>query len=288
MVSPPKGHVKASGRPPEAGLRLDSVAPLRYRWSVRLDVALLPRLLRRPESSVCLLIDALRASSSIVTLFARGAEEVVVAGSTTAARRIAAQEPRRYLLCGEVFGLAPRGFDYGNSPSEFAELDMRGRRAILSTTNGTKALRRLAASPAVFVGALLNATAAVATLLAEARSRGIDAALVCSGLEAGNAFSLEDAFVAGALVENAIEQTRRASGDLTLSDAAMAACRLYQSYQGDALACFREAEHGRSLTAIGLGRDLELCAQVDRYDTVPRLRSDPSGRLSLVIDGRAK
>ena len=128
---------------------------------MRLDVAFLPRLLRRPESSVCLLIDVLRASSSIVTLFARGAEEVVVAGSTAAARRIAAAEPGRYLLCGEVFGLAPPGFDYGNSPSEFAELDMRGRRIILSTTNGTKALRRLAASPVVIVGALLNATAAV-------------------------------------------------------------------------------------------------------------------------------
>jgi 2-phosphosulfolactate phosphatase len=251
---------------------------------VRLDVAFLPRLLRRPESSVCLLIDALRASSSIVTLFAQGAEEVVVANSTAAARRIAAMDPGRYVLCGEVSGLAPRGFDFGNSPNEFSALDMHGRRIVLSTTNGTKALRRLAASPAVFVGALLNATAAVAALLDEARSRGLDAALVCSGLEAGNAFSLEDAFVAGALVENAIEQTRRASGDLTLSDASLAACRLYQSYQGDALACFREAQHGRSLIDIGLGRDLEFCAQVDRYDAVPRLKRDPSGRLSLAVD----
>jgi 2-phosphosulfolactate phosphatase len=253
---------------------------------VRLDVALLPRLLRRPESSVCILIDALRASSSIVTLFARGGEEVAVAGSVAEARRMAAAKPGRYLLCGEAFGLAPRGFDYGNSPSEFAEIDVRGRRIILSTTNGTKSLRRIAASPVVRVGALLNATAAVATLLDEARSRGLDAAIVCSGLEAGNAFSLEDAFVAGAFVENAVEQTRGTSGDLALSDAAMAACRLYQSYQGDALACFREAEHGRSLIAIGLGRDLEFCAQVDRYDAVPRLRSDASGRLSLVADGR--
>ena len=89
---------------------------------MRLDVALLPRLLRRPENCVCLLIDVLRASSSIVTLLARGADEVVVAGSTTMARRIAATEPDRYLLCGEVLGVAPRGFDYGNSPSEFAEV----------------------------------------------------------------------------------------------------------------------------------------------------------------------
>jgi 2-phosphosulfolactate phosphatase len=254
---------------------------------VRLDVALLPRLLRRPESSVCLLIDVLRATSSIATLFARGAEEVVVAGSIAEARRMAAAEPGRFLLCGEAYGLAPRGFDYGNSPSEFAELDVRGRRVILSTTNGTKALRRLASSPVVIVGALLNAAAAGRALLDEARSRGLDAALVCSGLEAGNAFSLEDAFVAGALVENAVEQTRSVTGELTLSDAAMAACRLYQSYQGDALACFREAEHGRSLTGIGLGRDLEFCAQVDLYDVVPRLRRDATGRLSRVAGGRA-
>ena len=259
---------------------------------MRLDVALLPRLpagrhglLRRPEDSACLLIDVLRASSSIVTLFAQGAKEVVAAGSTTAARRVAAQETGRYLLCGEVFGLAPRGFDYGNSPTEFAGLDMRGRRVILSTTNGTKAMRRLSSSPVVLVGALLNARAAVAALLAVAKSRQIDATLVCAGLESGNAFSLEDAFVAGALVEAAIGQTRQTtSGDLTLSDASLAACRLYQSYRGDALACFREAQHGQSLAAVGLGRDLEFCAQFDRYDIVPRLRIDSAGRLSLIVD----
>ncbi len=249
---------------------------------MRLDVALLPRLLRKPESSVCLLIDALRASSSIVTLFAQGAEEVVVAGSIASARRLAALKPGRYLLCGERFGLAPRGFDYGNSPSEFAAAEMRGRRAVLTTTNGTRALHALVASPVVLVGALLNATAAVETLLAEARSRELDATLVCAALERGNAFSLEDAFVAGAMVEIAVEEARRDGASPTLSDAALAACRLYQSYRGDALACFREAQHGRSLTEIGLERDLEFCAQVDRYHVVPRLRRDASGRLSVV------
>ena len=249
---------------------------------MKLDVAFLPRELRNPEKSACLLIDALRASSSIVTLFAQGAEEIVAAGSTTAARRIAASEPGRYLLCGEEFGLPPRGFDYGNSPSEFASLNAKGRRIVLSTTNGTKALRRLASSPAVLIGALVNASASVRTLLAEAGKRGVDATLVCAGLEAGRAFSLEDAFVAGALVEVAIERTRGTSGDFGLSDAATAACRLYQSYQGDALACFREAEHGRSLAGIGLERDLESCVQVDRYDVVPRLRIDRSARMRIV------
>jgi len=255
---------------------------------MRLDVALLPRALRKPDSNTCLLIDALRASSSIVTLFAQGAEEVVVAGSIASARRLVAREPGRYLLCGERFGLAPPGFDYGNSPSEFAAIDMRGRRLVLATTNGTKALHALAASPVVLVGALLNATAAVETLLAEARSRHLDATLVCAGLERGNAFSLEDAFVAGALVETAVEEAQRGGASLALSDPALAACRLYQSYRGDALACFREAQHGRSLIGIGLERDLEFCAQIDRYHAVPRLQRDASGQLSLVASTKGK
>ncbi|MGD0115238.1 MAG: 2-phosphosulfolactate phosphatase [Dehalococcoidia bacterium] len=255
---------------------------------MRLDVALLPRALRKPESNACLLIDALRASSSIATLFAQGAEEIVVAGSIAAARRLAALKPVRYLLCGERFGLAPRGFDYGNSPSEFAALDMRGRRAVLATTNGTRALYTLAGSPAVLVGALLNATAAAEMLFAEARSRELDATFVCAGLERGNGFSLEDAFVAGAMVEIAVEQARRDGAVLALSDAALAACRLFQSYRGDALACFREAQHGRSLIDIGLERDLEFCAQVDRYRVVPRLRRDASGLLSLVAPAKGR
>ncbi len=255
---------------------------------MRLDVALVPRLVTQPVSNACLLIDALRASSSIVTLFAQGTEEVVVAGSTRAARRIAEGEPGRYLLCGEVLGLAPRGFDYGNSASEFATLDLRGRRIVLSTTNGTKALHRLERSPAVIVGTLLNASACVRALLDEAWSRKLNASLVCAGLESANTFGLEDAFVAGAMVESAVEQCRQSGGDLTLTDAAMAACRLYQSYQGDALACFREAQHGRSLISIGLGHDLEFCAQTDRYDVVPRLRSGEAGRLSLFLEESEK
>jgi 2-phosphosulfolactate phosphatase len=277
MVSPPITPVKAK-------LRLTGRRCLRYEWGMRLDVAFFPRLVQQPESKICLLIDALRASSSIVTLFARGAEEIVAAGSISAARTIAAAEPGRYLLCGEVFGLAPPGFDYGNSPSEFASLDFRGRRIVLSTTNGTKALRRLAASPVVLVGTLLNASASIRTLLDEAESRRLDAAIVCAGLKNGNAFSLEDAFVAGALVENAVEQCRQTKAAVTLGDAALAACRFYQSYQGDALACFREAEHGRSLAKIGLAHDLEFCSQTDRYDVVPRLSRDQSGRTSLFAE----
>jgi len=249
---------------------------------VRLDVALLPSLLREPETSVCLVIDALRASSSIVTILAGGAKEIVVADGLAAARRIAREEPRRYLLAGEEYGLPPRGFDYGNSPSDFDQADLRRRRVVLATTNGTRALRRLAPSPLVLVGSLLNASPATRALLSESEARGLDAALVCSGMERGKALSLEDTFVAGAIVHRALDEARGRDIALEPADGALAAYHLYRSYQGDALACFFEAEHGRSLIAIGLERDLEFCARVDRFDAVPRLQREASGRLRLV------
>jgi len=249
---------------------------------MKLDVAFLPRLLPDPEASVCVVIDVLRASTSVVTLLAGGAQEIAVAESPAAARRIARREPGRYLLCGEVDGLTPRGFDYGNSPSEFAALDVTGRRFILSTTNGTRALQRLATSPLVLVGALVNAAAAVRTLLAEAEARRLNAALVCAGLSRGKRLSLEDAVAAGALVDRALNDASAAS--LELTDDAEIAHRTYVSYHGDALAAFRRSEHGRALIALGFAHDLEFCAQADRFDAVPRLRREPSGRLTLFVE----
>jgi len=250
---------------------------------MKLDVAFLPRLLSDPQASVCVVIDALRASSSIVTLLAGGAQEIVVADSAAAARRIARQEPGRYVLAGEENGLALRGFDYGNSPSEFAALDVKGQRFILSTTNGTRALQQVATSPLVLVGGLVNAGAVMRTLLAEAGARRLDAALVCAGLSQGKRLSLEDAVAAGALVDTALKAARsRAS--LGLTDGALIAHRLYRAYRGDALAAFRHSEHGRSLIALGFAHDLDFCAQADRFDAVPRLRREPSGRLTLFVE----
>ncbi len=228
------------------------------------------------------MIDVLRASTSVVTLLAGGAQEIAVAESPSAARRIARREPGRYVLCGEVDGLTPRGFDYGNSPSEFAALDVTGQRFILSTTNGTRALQRLATSPLVLVGALVNAAAVMRTLLAEAGARRLDAALVCAGLSRGKRLSLEDAVAAGALVDSALNDAAQAS--LELTDGALVAHRLYRAYRGDALAAFRRSEHGRALIALGFAHDLEFCAQADRFDAVPRLRREPSGRLTLFVE----
>jgi len=251
---------------------------------MKLDVAFLPSLFREPARYVCVVVDVLRASSSLVVLLERGVDEVLLAPSIGEARRLARERPQ-YLLCGERGGLPPRGFQYGNSPVEFAGLELAGRRAILCTSNGTRALARAAAAPLVLVGALLNASAVGRAAAEAAAERGLDVAVVCSGDEGGTAFSLEDALGAGAIVDAIVglgreTPPRRAPvrARLELSDAALAALTIYRAHQGQEQAALRATSHARDLEALGLGEDLSFCAQRDRFASVPHLQRDEEDR----------
>jgi 2-phosphosulfolactate phosphatase len=247
---------------------------------MRIEVIFVPRLASGVEAKVCIVIDALRATSTLVVLIERGVREVVVCGTLAEARRVARRTG--YLLCGEVDSLPPPDFDYGNSPTEFAALDLGGRSAVLYTSNGTRALRQVAHAQTVLAGALLNRRAAADAALAEAAGADRDIAIVCAGRGHGRYFSLEDAYAAGALVDSLLAQARTARLRLRLWNDALAAMRLYRSYRGRALACFRQADHGRSLVDLGLGHDLEFCARADVSTAVPRLRRGEDGLLRVV------
>ena len=248
---------------------------------MRLDVIFTPASLREPEGTVCVVIDALRATSTLVTMFGRGLAEALVAGSLAEARREAAAR-RGWLLCGEKRSLPPPGFDYGNSPSELDRIDLRGRRAVMTTSNGTRALLRAASCPVVLVGAMLNVSA-VAEAVASRSERGV--VLLCAGDRYGREFSLEDAFCAGAIAQ---ALRSRAGGRVRLGDGATAALQLYRSYRGSAQAAFRAAEHGRSLARAGFARDVAFCAQRDRFAVVPRLRRARDGTLRLSAGERRR
>jgi 2-phosphosulfolactate phosphatase len=251
---------------------------------MRIEVTFVPRLASDVEAKVCVVIDILRATSTLVVLIEKGVREVVVCGTLAEARRIARRTG--YLLCGEVNSLPPPDFDYGNSPTEFAALDLGGRSAVLFTSNGTRALRRVAGAQAVLAGALLNRRAAASAALAEAAQTAVgadcDIAIVCAGRGYGHYFSLEDAYAAGALVDSLLAEGKAAALRPRLWNDALAALRLYRSYRGRALACFRQADHGRSLIDLGLGHDLEFCARTDVSTAVPRLRRGEDGLLRIV------
>jgi 2-phosphosulfolactate phosphatase len=246
---------------------------------MKIDVALLPGQRFDPERSVCVVVDVLRASSSIVTLLERGASEVVAAADVAEARWLHKKLPG-HLLCGEEHGLPPAGFDYGNSPAEFSRLDLAGKPVILATSNGTRILAALAEAPALLVGCLLNRTA-VAGAAVRIAERGLDVTVMCSAAYGGSTFVLEDALGAGAIVDAAL----RLSDPPEAHDAARFARDAFEAAARDLPAAVASAYHAQELVEAGLGEDVAYCARLDVSSVAPAVERGEDGVLRICAFG---
>jgi 2-phosphosulfolactate phosphatase len=206
-------------------------------------------------------VDVIRASTTLVTLLDRGAGEVLIAGHVEAARQYAARHPGT-VLAGEELGLAPRGFHYGNSPVELSHAEVGGKTVVFVTTNGTAAIHAVDSRGPVLVGALRNAAAVTREAARIARSIDAGITIVCAGRE--GAFGIDDAYTAGCLVD------LLQPGDGEMTDGALAALRLFRS-EPDAAALFRLSAAGRNVVGLGLADDVTYCAQRDLSTAVPTL-----------------
>lgn len=207
-------------------------------------------------------IDVLRATTSIVAALASGARAVVpTATSEEAVKMTANLERDGFVLAGERKYLPIPGFALGNSPLEMTPEQVGGKTVYLATTNGTPALVAAQGADAVLVGAAINFGAVLERARALFVERS-DLAIICAGHE--KQFALEDAYVAGRLVKDVKKRLRR----VDLNDGASVALSLTQRYKDwqDAL---KTSEAGRTLHALGLGEDVRFSAQVDRFANVP-------------------
>lgn len=231
------------------------------------DVALAPSGVRPAwRELVCIVVDVLRASSTIVTLLDRGCRSVYTVRSVAEARSLARE--KGWLIGGERNGLTLRGFDFGNSPLEVQGVNLRGKDAVLTTTNGTKAIKMVAFSRAVLVGCFLNAAACCRSALEAARQHGAGIGILCAG-EKGR-FVLDDACCAGYLVKILLHAGKEMGLNPAVSDAARAAERLFDSYP-DIRSCFMESGSGRRLVEIDREEDINACSRVDVSGAVPVL-----------------
>jgi len=224
--------------------------------SVHIDVVLNPaEIAQLPQrdlsTTTCVVFDVLRATSSMVTGLAHGAVEIYPVCSIEEARALKVRLPDA-VLGGERHGDMIPGFDVGNSPLEYA--DVRDRRIVTTTTNGTVALRACEGAKRVLVGALLNLHALAAALRASAPATIL---LVCAGTF--DLFALEDAYAAGRLIGGL--------GGATLGDAAQAVAAIAGRYPNP-LDALLAARNGQALVAAGRTADVEWCAQVSRYNVV--------------------
>jgi 2-phosphosulfolactate phosphatase len=221
---------------------------------VRVHVAFTPD--EAGEAPTGVVIDVIRATSTMTQALAAGYERVLCAAEVEEARGLR-ETLGEGVLGGERSNVVIPGFDLGNSPREYLEpLDAT---LILTTTNGTRAVVSAARRcKRVFVASLLNLGAVVQAV----RESEDDALVVCAGVQ--GTLALDDAFVAGRIVQEL---------DCERSDAAEAAARLVATWSGVDEA-FRASKSGRNLleNAPQLEDDLAFCARESVLEVVPRLR----------------
>lgn len=238
-----------------------------------LDVALLPSLIE-PDSlqgHTVVVVDVLRATTTITHALFNGALAVLPQPSVAAARAAFEGSPHNALIGGERQGKIVDGFHHGNSPLEYTSDVIGGKSLILATTNGTVAMERCRSAERVLIGAMVNLDAIAAAAL-EAPL----VTVVCSGTD--RKLTSEDVIFAGALVER-IQSLRSSAGLPTgqRTDAASLALNHWESTQ-QAIAggkpledFFRTARGGINLVRIGHDADVVFAAQINRVPIVPEL-----------------
>lgn len=208
-------------------------------------------------------IDVLRASSTIVTAFINGAKAVIPVGDMAEASKISQNvDSDNYLLCGEKDGEKIEGYDLGNSPLEYTKDVVKGKTLIFNTTNGTKAIKKSLGASHTYIASFLNVNA----IVGELKSQEKDVVLACAGWKGRLAF--EDMLLAGNIIH------LLSDGKLTNDsrDGAKVAFGLYEKYGDDIKSVIHQSNHAMRLKEIIGTDDIDYCCQVDITDILPRLK----------------
>ncbi|MFM8633781.1 MAG: 2-phosphosulfolactate phosphatase [Planctomycetia bacterium] len=228
---------------------------------------------------IAVVIDVLRASTTIITALANGAARIRPVRTIGEARGLATAGD--LLLGGEREGRPIEGFDLGNSPLEYSRHRIEGRDIVITTTNGTAAIHACDGSTELLIGAVVNRSAVADRAVQGARrGHGRDVHLVCAGT--GGAVTEEDRLGAGSILDAAL---RAGVAIEDLDDSARAALADYRGVvaagldAATSLACvFATSVGGRNLIDIGMEADLRPAAAIDSLGVVPRL-DRPTGWL---------
>ena len=209
-------------------------------------------------------LDVLRASSTITVALNNGAREIIPVASIESAVKISGSLFGEVTLRGgERNGKTIEGFNLGNSPLEYSEAAVKGKSIIYCTSNGSVAMARSRYARTLIVGSFLNLTAVVDFI----RDENKDFLFICAGrINTIGYFSLEDAVCAGMMIQKLMKFE---SLELILSDSAKAALALYKSFGRSILKMLKTCEHGKYLIEIGFTDDLKICAAVDSVPVLP-------------------
>jgi 2-phosphosulfolactate phosphatase len=211
------------------------------------------------DDKVVVVIDVLRATTTMCVALDQGADKVIPVDTIEECLSFTGKE--NYILAGERNGRKVEGFHFGNSPFEFMDGVVKGKTLVLTTTNGTRAIKMAEHSYQVVIGGFLNFTALTKWIVAEGR----DTLLLCSGWR--NKFNLEDTVFAGAIIHHIKEYF------LVDSDSAFAAEKLYLNSRRNMLHFMKQSSHYRRLAHLGVVNDIKYCLRPDLTSIVPVLKN---------------
>lgn len=240
---------------------------------MNVDVVFLPRDLkpRHLAGRAVVVFDVLRATTTMMAALAAGVSEIRIYGDLVAAASAARAINGPSLLCGEANCLPPPGFDLGNSPGAFVADRHRGMTALMSTTNGTRAILAARGASTVFVGAIVNAAAVTAALI----ETGLDVTLLCAGTN--GQVAMEDVIGAGAVLDAMADASPdcRAAGD----NATIAKWQ-FRLAADDLHAALADADGGRNVISAGFAEDVAFAARLNVLSAVGVVTGDvPTVRL---------
>ncbi|WP_337865758.1 2-phosphosulfolactate phosphatase [Ignavibacterium sp.] len=205
-------------------------------------------------------IDVLRASSTIVTALKNDAKEIVPVATIEFAVKVSGgMFGGQTLLGGERNTKKIEGFALGNSPLEYEEKIVSGKSIVFYTTNGTKALVKAKFSENLLVCSFLNLSIVAKHLV----SLNNNVEIICAGRN--NFFSLEDTVCAGKLAAEIISL----EPEVELNDSVAAALALNEKYGNDLLAMLKQSDHGKLLAENGFEEDINYCSQLNVVNVIP-------------------
>jgi len=215
----------------------------------------------RGKSAV--IIDVLRAASSMVTAFSNGAKKIIPVNAMEDAVKIAqTMDNKDYLLCGEQNGNKIIGFHLGNSPLEYTEDVVADKTLIINTTNGTKAIKKASLANRLYVGCFLNQQSILNVL----EEHDDDVVLICSGWQGKT--SIEDTLFAGALIYN------MCNGSLpkNTKDGVKIAFSLYEKFKNELEEAIGSSDHAIRLKELVPDGDIPFVCEVDKFDVLPGMK----------------
>lgn len=235
------------------------------------------------RGGIAVVIDVLRASSTMIYALASGAKKIVPCSEIEQAKTVAEGLPARdVLLGGERGGKIIEGFNLGNSPVSYWTDVVNQKTVVFTTTNGTRTLQQCRQADAVFIGTFLNRAAIVDVLLNDHRPIH----LVCAGTD--GLISTEDCLFAGMIVSNLVDHNGDAEWNITddstqlamsfheqscgLDDRSSNMHELHLGRETDEkrFEAMQKSRGGRNLIRLGMEGDIRYCSQTDEFAIVPK------------------